>query len=91
MINYFIWFKIDGDIDKKKKSNYSKNIHDFIFKNGIKLKNKSNAFFYKSEKNIDEINNIILKMCNNQIKLVIIKMNVYTGWLEEEEWDFLED
>ena len=85
MINYFIWFKLNDDIDETKKSNYSKNIHDFIFKNGIKLKNKSNAFFYKSNKNINEINNIILEMCNKEIKLVIIEMIVYTGCLPKKQ------
>ena len=89
MINYFVWFKIDGDIDNQKKANYSKNVHDFLFKSGKKLHRKSNAFFYKSDWDAERISDTILEMSNKKIKLIVIKMETYQGYLPSEYWDFL--
>ena len=89
MNNYFIWFKIDGDIDNQEKSKYSTNIHNFIFKNGIKLKSKSNAFLYKSNDSVEEITDKIVQMSNKKIKLMVIKLDNYQGWLSKKEWEFL--
>ncbi len=92
MNNYFIWFKINGEInDLEKKSRYSTNIHNFIFKNGIKLKNKSNAFLYKSNDDIEQITDKIVKMSSKKIKLMVIKLDNYQGWLSKKEWEFLEN
>ena len=91
MNNYFIWFKISGDQEPKVKSNASTNIHNIIFKTGIKLATKSNAFFYKSNKNANEIVDHIQKIVGEDIKLMVIKIDQteYQGWLDEDQWDFL--
>ena len=91
MNNYFIWFKINNDLDNSEKSKYSRNIHNFLFKNdnGMKLKDKSNAFFYKSNNSNEQITNKIVQLSTKKIKLMVIKLDNYQGWLEKEQWEFL--
>ena len=93
MNNYFIWFKISGDQDPEVKSKASTHIHNIMFNDGIKLTTKSNAFFYKSNNNANEIADHIQKIAGEDIKLVVIKIDQteYQGWLNKDEWDFLND
>ena len=91
MNNYFIWFTIDGDIPPELKSQYSEAIHAYLFKSGIKLKSKSNAFIYKSTDTANEIIEKIKSLSKENILAFVTELNTnYQGWLSTEQWEFID-